>query len=238
MILCAINACSTAPSTCDHPREKVRKALLSAELRAASYLRAYSFGTYSLDRSEYARRSHLQMTADDAWQQMEDGLAKSAGGGSPSFFPIIACREELDLHTSVVDNMISQGVHINVPTESGCEYVVGTLDVTIGLKLPAEELIGKKPVDAGNERAYLSNVCVLSALRRQGIAQRLIEHACGYAGELGVKHMYVHVVEENAAARKLYERTCGFGVEQIENASVARALNRPRRMLLHKELHV
>ena len=48
--------------------------------------------------------------------------------------------------------------------------------------------------------------------------------------------MYVHVVEENHVARALYENKCGFGVEQVENASMARSLNRPRRLLLHRAL--
>lgn len=119
------------------------------------------------------------------------------------------------------------------------EYVVGTLDVTIGLKLPAEELIGKSPKDptlAIVERAYLSNVCVLPEVRRQGVAHQILEHACSYAYDMGARHMYVHVVEENDAARALYENKCGFAVEQIENASMARSLNRPRRILLHKAL--
>lgn len=119
------------------------------------------------------------------------------------------------------------------------EYVVGTLDVTVGLKLPAEELIGKYPEDpniASGQRAYLSNVCVLPEVRRQGVAQRVIEQACLYASDMGVEHMYVHVVDENKAAKTLYEKKCGFSIEQIEKASKARSLNRPRRLLLHKTL--
>lgn len=119
------------------------------------------------------------------------------------------------------------------------EYVVGTLDVTVGIKLPAEELIGKCPEDpsvAATERAYLSNVCVMPEVRRQGVAQHVIEQACSYAFDVGARHMYVHVVEENVAARTLYEKKCGFAVEQIENASTARSLNRPRRLLLYKRL--
>lgn len=111
--------------------------------------------------------------------------------------------------------------------------------MTVGIKLPAEELIGKYPEDitlAAIERAYLSNVCVLRQVRRQGIAHQILEQACSYAYDVGARHMYVHVVEENNAARALYENKCGFTVEQIENASMARSLNRPRRILLHKAL--
>ena len=47
--------------------------------------------------------------------------------------------------------------------------VVGTLDVNQGARLPAEELIGWEPPGgaAAAGRAYLSNVCVHAAVRRQ-----------------------------------------------------------------------
>lgn len=89
----------------------VRKAHHSAELRAASYVRAHSFGKYPSDRSEYARRSHMQMTADDAWEQMEQGIQASQQGKGPVFFPIIATKESID------DSVLSQGIHVNIPLE-------------------------------------------------------------------------------------------------------------------------
>lgn len=209
----------------------VRKATTSSELRAASYVRAYSFGTYPSDRSEYARRSHIQLTADGAWEQMESQLEKEG----LVFFPMIAVNGTFN----DAENLIAQGVHVNIPTESGMEYVLGTLDVTVGVKLPAEELVGTYPKEsfvAARERAYLSNICVLSSARRQGIAQSLIESACLEAYDLGVRHMYVHVVDENTAAIRLYEDKCGFKIEKSEHAAMARALNRPRRLILHKML--
>ena len=210
---------------------RVKKASASSELRAASYVRAYSFGTYPSDRSEYARRSHVQMTADGAWEQMESQLEKEG----LDFFPMIAVSGTFD----DAENLIAQGVHVNIPTETGMEYVLGTLDVTVGVKLPAEELVGTLPKEsavAARERAYLSNICVLSSARRQGIAQSLIETACLEAYTIGVRHMYVHVVDENTAAVRLYEDKCGFKIEKEEHASLARALNRPRRLILHKML--
>lgn len=115
------------------------------------------------------------------------------------------------------------------------EFVVGTLDITIGPKLPAEELIGRMPED-GQGRAYLSNVCVLESVRRQGIARQMINAACEKAKECHVECMYVHVIESNTSARKLYEARCGFDIEQEENAGIARALNRPKRLLLRRSL--
>lgn len=49
------------------------------------------------------------------------------------------------------------------------ELVVGTLDLNQGAKLPAEELVGRRPAEGDRVRlrAYLSNVCVAEAARRQ-----------------------------------------------------------------------
>jgi ribosomal protein S18 acetylase RimI-like enzyme len=214
-------------------------------IRGASYLRAFSFGSYPPGRSEYAKRSHLLMTAADALQQMESGLDAALG---ESFFTVVATltRDQISGDTDALnelDDAISKGVHVHLPsgTEGEVQYVCGTLDVTIGAKLPSEELIGRRPdsyfIDK-EKRGYLSNVCVLKPLRKRGIAQCLIQGACSFAQELGVSHMYVHVVEDNVAARKLYEDKCRFQVEQKESANVARGLNRPQRLLLYKNLHV
>lgn len=45
----------------------------------------------------------------------------------------------------------------------------------------------------------------------------------------------MHVVHDNAAARQLYGRL-GFELETEETEAFARALRRPRRLLLHKAL--
>lgn len=191
----------------------------------------------------------MLMCATDALEQMEAGLGVSSGSTTPSdalhspsivaFCPVIAMltRRELDGgELNDVETVIAGGVHVHVlnkdPNETA--YVCGTLDVTVCSKLPSEELIGKQ--GQREDRAYLSNVCVLAPMRKRGIARRTIEGACAHALELGVRHMYVHVVEDNAAARKLYEEKCGFAVEAIESANVARGLNRPRRLLLHRSL--
>lgn len=241
----------------------IKKASTVPEQRASSYLRAHSFAYYPSDRSEYARRSHMQMTADDAWRQIEDSLKSNEK--RHAFVPLIATSTDI----APVQELLSQGLHLTIPREVGCwmalyhvdtwhrkitmelnlglfqmlqdspEYVVGTLDITIGAKLPAEELIGYFPGNlevAKSERAYLSNVCVLQTMRRMGIAKKLIEDACEVAYSQGVKHMYVHVVGNNTAAKKLYEDKCGFELEQSESATVARTLNRPKRLLLHRLL--
>lgn len=74
--------------------------------------------------------------------------------------------------------------------QTDCPWVVATLDVNIGTKLKAEELIGREPrvTEAAHKRAYLSNVCVLPAARRRGLAKKLINAACDLVSiEYGVQ---------------------------------------------------
>lgn len=53
----------------------------------------------------------------------------------------------------------------------------------------------------------------------------------------GVQFLYVHVAQDNTAAVKLYSTHCGFQQEQKESEPYARALSRPSRLLLCKQLN-
>lgn len=92
---------------------------------------------------------------------------------------------------------------------SVAQLVVGSLDLNIGAVLPAEELVGRLPAeDARTRRAYLSNVCVAKAARRQGIAQTLMAHAEREAAAAGVTHLYVHVVSPLQAVAGTFTEQC------------------------------
>ncbi len=113
------------------------------------------------------------------------------------------------------------------------EVVLATLDLNAGATLPAEELVGA--LGAPAQRAYVSNVAVAPGARRRGLAQRLLVAAADAARAQGVRHLYVHCVADNAAARALYD-AAGFGVESEESAADARARAHPRRLLLTRAL--
>lgn len=53
----------------------------------------------------------------------------------------------------------------------------------------------------------------------------------------GVQFLYVHVAQDNTAAVQLYSIHCGFEQEQKESESYARALSRPSRLLLRKQIY-
>ncbi|GJP60986.1 hypothetical protein CLOP_g18197 [Closterium sp. NIES-67] len=117
-------------------------------------------------------------------------------------------------------------------------WVVGTLDLNLGLRLPGENLCGQYPskgLRIESRRAYLSNVCVAPAARRLGVAYRLMQSAKDLAQSWGVEHLYVHVVKNNDPARLLYLKS-GYELEQEEKANVARSLGRPARLLLHLDI--
>jgi hypothetical protein len=62
-----------------------------------------------------------------------------------------------------------------------------------------------------------------------------VERAALLAARGGASDLYVHVADDNAPAEELY-LSCGFGEEAREQEAVARLLNRPRRILLHRRL--
>ena len=69
----------------------------------------------------------------------------------------------------------------------------------------------------------------------QGVAKALILCVLKRAKEMGILHVYVHVVHDNAAAIALYEG-CGFSIEAEEDTGVARKRQHGRRFLLAAQL--
>jgi ribosomal protein S18 acetylase RimI-like enzyme len=208
----------------------------SAELRAAAYLRAQSFYRCPEDRSDFAKRAYLRLKADAQWAEMERRVGSSDAAPS-NITTLIAVAPSDGGGPDLLAQLADKSTALPRPDGEPANVVVATLDLNQGPNLPAEELIGQRPAggNAKRERAYLSNVCVLGAARRQGIAQVLIRDAAARAAVAGVTSLYVHVVADNVAARRLYEAE-RFQVEQEEGEDMARKLNRPRRLLLHRLL--
>ena len=122
-----------------------------------------------------------------------------------------------------------------VPAGGGAplRVVLATLDLNRGAVLPAEELVGD--LGRGAARAYLSNVAVAPGARRRGYAAMVVAAAAARAHAVGVRHLYVHCVVDNAAALALYT-AAGFQLESQETAAEAQGRGRPRRVLLHRAL--
>jgi len=251
-IKCTTCTIRQPPKANHYPPFTVAPASTTAEFRAAAFLRASSFYSYPSDRSDFAKRAHLRMKADAAWKAIEEKVAGTDVEYKDvlvtPFVATVLASDNTITNSTIEQQWIAE-VKKDMP-DSSCmipgegttlppKIVIGTLDLNQAPKLPAEELIGHLPAQYGNKfkgRAYLSNVCVSKAARRRGVAAALIKAAESKVIEEGeVTDLYVHVVFENRAAVELYRR-CGFEVEQEESESIARSLNRPRRLLLHKRV--
>ena len=82
---------------------------------------------------------------------------------------------------------------------------------------------------------YLSNLAVQTDCRRQGIAYELLQR-CELVGKTwGLGDMYLHVREDNRAARQLYEK-CGYEVQRIDFNLASFLLHQAQPLFLHKKL--
>ncbi|MDC0832212.1 GCN5-related N-acetyltransferase [Geitlerinema sp. FC II] len=82
---------------------------------------------------------------------------------------------------------------------------------------------------------YVSNLAVEIASRRRGIAKRLLETCERQAIEWGFLDIYLHVLEDNARARSLYDKL-GYRVRRVESTLGSMWFGQPRRLFLHKRL--
>ncbi|MBD1861998.1 MULTISPECIES: GNAT family N-acetyltransferase [Trichocoleus] len=82
---------------------------------------------------------------------------------------------------------------------------------------------------------YLSNLAVRSEYRRQGVAHHLLTACESIALSWGFQDIYLHVLENNHQARRLYLKT-GYKLQQADPGWSAWLLRQPRRLFLHKRL--
>jgi ribosomal protein S18 acetylase RimI-like enzyme len=106
-------------------------------------------------------------------------------------------------------------------------FIAGTLELSERQSWPWQPLSSKY--------IYLSNLAVRADLRRRGIALALLKYAERMALTWQFHDMYLHVMEDNAQARKLY-RKVGFSLLQTEETPYSWLGLQSRRLLLHKSL--
>lgn len=190
-----------------------------------------------------AARSHRRMKADDEWESLEarmKGRDKLWSGVRVT--PIIAVLpyDPTDPVSQALDQELDRSTKLPGVGAAPPKIVVATLDVNIGRGIPSEELLGSKPAEAEGSldllRAYFANVCTAPSLRRQGLAASLLQYGERVALRQGARYMYVHVIASNTPALELYTKRGGYSVEEAETEAFARALDRPRRLLLFKDL--
>ncbi|TAG93547.1 MAG: GNAT family N-acetyltransferase [Oscillatoriales cyanobacterium] len=107
------------------------------------------------------------------------------------------------------------------------ESIAGTVEVALRSRL-AWQL-------PSSDYPYLSNLAVHPEYRRQGVAQQLLSSCEQTVREWGFSEVYLHVLENNHAARQLYYQT-GYRLEQVEWDWSCWLLGQPRRLFLRKKL--
>lgn len=76
--------------------------------------------------------------------------------------------------------------------------LVGTVELSARSSMPLGWNGGRYP--------YIANLAVRPDCRRQGVAQQLLAACEATAQEWGFQEIYLHVLDDNRAARRLYER--------------------------------
>jgi GNAT superfamily N-acetyltransferase len=84
--------------------------------------------------------------------------------------------------------------------------------------------------------AYLSSLAVDRKYRRNGIACELINEAETIAKQRGYRAVYLHVIDQNHPARKLYQKL-NYLLTKSESNFATWLLGFPNRLLLHKNLN-
>jgi ribosomal protein S18 acetylase RimI-like enzyme len=116
----------------------------------------------------------------------------------------------------------------STPSDSApSDAVIGTAEVS---QRPCEtwQLFPRK-------RAYLSNLAVSPAHRREGAAQQLLSTCENIALSWGFHAVYLHVMADNAAAQALYSQA-GYQRCEVSNPVLSGLGLRPQRLLLSKQM--
>ncbi|MFM7425153.1 MAG: GNAT family N-acetyltransferase [Elainella sp.] len=119
-------------------------------------------------------------------------------------------------------------------TPTAASLLAGRADLLLGsveMNLKAPPLL--QPWS--DKYLYLSNLAVRADYRRQGVAQELLRMCEQVALGWGFQDLYLHVLENNHPARRLY-RKAGYRVQRIEVNPLSLLLGQSRQLFLHKRL--
>lgn len=131
--------------------------------------------------------------------------------------PHYACLAAIDYST----NLQIQAA-LNVPNA-----IAGTIEVSA--KSPKFWSTKTQPY------LYISNLAVRPAYRRRGVALRMLTACEQIARDWGFSDLYLHVLETNEDARRLYQKA-GYQIEGIDTGISNILFGKPRQLFLHKRL--
>ena len=112
--------------------------------------------------------------------------------------------------------------------------VLGTVEMTLhASKYLTHPQIGSFP--NSSQYPYISNLAVKTECRRQGVARQLLGNCEQTALDWGFGDIYLHVLENNHRARRLYFNM-GYRLQQVECGWSCLLLGHPQRLFLRKRL--
>ena len=82
---------------------------------------------------------------------------------------------------------------------------------------------------------YLSNLAVQAEYRCHGVAQQLLQACEQTALDWGFENIYLHVLENNPSARRLY-RKAGYQLHEVEAGIGTWLMGQPKQLFLRKVL--
>lgn len=108
------------------------------------------------------------------------------------------------------------------------EQLVGTVEMALRSRYPWQ-------LSMATRYPYLSNLAVHPQFRRLGLAQHLLTHCEQTAKQWGFSSVYLHVLENNRQARRLYYKL-GYRLQDIDPSWDSILFRQPRRFFLRKRL--
>ena len=111
------------------------------------------------------------------------------------------------------------------------DELVGTLE--IGMRRTSSASRPDYPAEKSRS-PYIANLAVLPDWRRKGVATKLLSGAEGVAASWGSDRIFLHVLETNKAAQRLY-LNAGYRI-QGRSATAWNYFGTPREILLYKSL--
>ncbi|KAH7287221.1 hypothetical protein KP509_32G044600 [Ceratopteris richardii] len=182
----------------------VQEAVLDEEFWAAAWLRAEIYA----EGQTYFRYidSYRKKFAEQEFSALKRRCSEKPGQSMKCICLLAVASEGIQDDIGMISQLTLR------------DRVIGTLDVSVR-QLVRGEAFSKEVVTASlftfmeHERkcGYIANVCVARSARRQGVASNLLEVAIKAAKSWKLKDLYVHVANDNTAARCLYMKT-GFQV--------------------------
>ena len=147
-------------------------------------------------------------------------------------YPILRLGIYEDLRNRIRTNSPHYACLVAIATISGVsgarERVVGTVELSMRHLSPWRS--------NGSQYPYVSNLAVSKSCRRQGVAQELLKACDRKSLEWGFPDLYLHVLENNHQARRLYLKT-GYQLDRVEPSYSTWLLRHPKRLFLHKHFN-